>query len=50
MIGMGAIAAVGTWVWGQDVVAFDVSENRGGRSAERSEGLIAVPYRGERVQ
>jgi len=50
MIGMGAVAAVGTWVWGQDVVAFDVSENRGGRSADRSEGLIGVPYRSERVQ
>ena len=50
MIGMGALATVGTWVWGQDVVAFDVSENRGGRSAERSEGLIGIPYRSERVQ
>ncbi|HEV8434972.1 MAG TPA: ABC transporter ATP-binding protein [Thermoanaerobaculia bacterium] len=50
MIGMGAVAAVGTWVWGQDVVAFDVSENRGGRSADRSEGLIGLPYRSERVQ
>ncbi|HEX3107750.1 MAG TPA: hypothetical protein VHU41_01565, partial [Thermoanaerobaculia bacterium] len=50
MIGMGAVAAVGTWVWGQDVVAFDVSENRGGRTADRSEGLVGIPYRSERVQ
>jgi lipopolysaccharide transport system ATP-binding protein len=49
-IGIGAVAGIGTWVWGSDVAALDFSENRGGRSDERTEGLLAIPYRGERIQ
>lgn len=49
-IGIGATAGIGSWVWGTDVAAVDVLENRGARSAERTEGLLAIPYRGERVQ
>lgn len=49
-VGIGAMAGIGTWVWGADVAVLDFSENRGGRSDERTEGLLAIPYRGERVQ
>jgi lipopolysaccharide transport system ATP-binding protein len=50
MIGVGATSGIGSWVWGTDVGVLDVSENRGVRPAERTEGLIAIPYRGERIQ
>ena len=49
-IGIGATAGVGSWVWGTDAAVLDVLENRGARPADRSEGLIAIPYRGERIQ
>ncbi|HUR81430.1 MAG TPA: ABC transporter ATP-binding protein [Thermoanaerobaculia bacterium] len=48
-IGIGAVSGVASWVWGSDVAVLDVSENRA-TGAERSEGLIAMPYRGERFQ
>jgi hypothetical protein len=37
-------------VWGTDVAVLDVMENRGARPVDRTEGLIAIPYRGERTQ
>ncbi len=49
-IGIGATAGIGSWMWGTDVAVLDVGENRGARSAERTEGLIAIPYHGERIQ
>ena len=49
-LGLGASAQTGMWVWGSDVAVLDFSENRGGRSAERADGVIAIPYRGERIQ
>jgi lipopolysaccharide transport system ATP-binding protein len=49
-IGIGAASGIASWLWGSDVAVLDVSENRGASSAERSEGLIAIPYRGERIQ
>jgi lipopolysaccharide transport system ATP-binding protein len=49
-IGVGAAAAIGSWVWGSDVAVLDFSENRAGRSAERNAGIIAIPHSGSRVQ
>ena len=49
-IGIGATSGLGSWVWGTDVAVLDVLENRGARSAERTEGVLAIPYRGERIQ
>jgi hypothetical protein len=50
MVGMGATASVGSWTWGADIAALDFSENTGGRSADRNAGLIAIPFRAERIQ
>ena len=49
-IGIGAGAGVGSWVWGQDVAVLDISENRGGLSADRSSGVLAIPYAAQRKQ
>ena len=49
-IGIGAVAVVGAWVWGADVAMLDFSENRAGRSAERSGGVVAIPYASRRLQ
>jgi len=49
-VGVGAVASIGLWMWGADVAALDFSDERGGRSAGRVEGLIAIPHRGERVR
>jgi lipopolysaccharide transport system ATP-binding protein len=50
MIGLGATASVASWTWGADVAALDFSENTGGRTADRNAGLIAIPFRAERIQ
>ena len=49
-VGIGASASIGSWTWGSDVAALDFSDDRGGRSADRTEGVLAVPHRGERIQ
>jgi len=49
-IGIGAAGPIGLWMWGADVAALDFSDERGGRSAERTDGVLAIPHRGERVQ
>jgi lipopolysaccharide transport system ATP-binding protein len=49
-IGIGASASIGSWTWGSDVGALDFSENLGGRSADRSGGVVAIPYMAQRVQ
>jgi homopolymeric O-antigen transport system ATP-binding protein len=49
-IGVGAIAAAGTWVWGGDVAVLDFSENTGGRSAGRNAGIVSIPCQAARIQ
>lgn len=49
-LGIGAEAGTGTWMWAGDVASLDVSESRRERRAERMEGVIGIPHRGERVQ
>ena len=49
-IGIGASGSIGSWIWGQDVAVMDFSENRGGRSTERTGGIVAIPYVGKRIQ
>jgi lipopolysaccharide transport system ATP-binding protein len=49
-IGIGASGAMGSWLWGSDVAVLDFSDNRGGLSAERTEGAVAIQYRSERIQ
>ena len=49
-VGIGAAGSIGSWMWGSDVAALDFSDERGGRSAERTDGVLAIPHRGERIQ
>ena len=49
-IGIGAVAATGSWVWASDVGIMDFSDNAGGRPLERVEGLFAIPHTGTRFQ
>jgi hypothetical protein len=49
-IGVGVSASTGSWMWGSDVAALDLSENSGGRSADRTAGVVAIPFVAERIQ
>ena len=49
-IGVGVTASLGSWSWGADVAALDFSDNQGGRPAERTAGVLAIPYEARRVQ
>ena len=49
MLGVGAVAAMGEWAWGPDVAILDFSKNFGGRSEERTRGVVAIPHQGHRV-
>lgn len=49
-IGLGASASTGSWTWGSEVAALDFVDNTAGRSAERSGGVIAIPYQAQRSQ
>ena len=49
-IGVGALASVGSWGWAQDLAVLDFADNPGGRTADRTEGLIAIPYEARRLQ
>lgn len=49
-IGVGAVASMGSWTWASDVAMLDFSENMGGRSRDRSEGVVAIPYTAQRIQ
>jgi len=49
-IAVGAASSVGNWIWGGDVANLDFIENWGGKSAERTRGIVALPYTAERIQ
>jgi hypothetical protein len=49
-IGVGAFASVGQWTWGADVGALDFTANMGGRTADRSLGIVGIPYVAQRLQ
>jgi lipopolysaccharide transport system ATP-binding protein len=50
MLGLGASAGAGSWLWGSDVAALDFSENRGDRPHDTPPGLISIPYEAGRRQ
>lgn len=49
-VGIGAVAAIGEWIWAADVAVLDYSENWNGQPPERCRGVIALPYGAERIQ
>jgi lipopolysaccharide transport system ATP-binding protein len=49
-LGVGASASIGSWTWGSDVAIIEISQNYGGRSPERSEGVLSIPINGQRFQ
>lgn len=49
-LGIGAWSAMGDWTWGDDVASLDFSENHGDHAADRSEGIVSIPYSGQRIQ
>lgn len=49
-VGVGAGASVGSWVWGPDVAVVDFSDSRLAGAADRSSGVIAIPYVSQRLQ
>jgi lipopolysaccharide transport system ATP-binding protein len=49
-LAIGLLESTHRWAWCSDVAALDFSENLGGRSPDRSSGLIGIPYTAERIQ
>ena len=49
-LAIGLLESTGRWVWCPDVAALDFSENLGGRSGDRSGGVVGFPYTAQRIQ
>lgn len=49
-IGAGVVASLGAWAWVQDLAVLEFAENLGGRSPDRTAGLIAIPFEARREQ
>ena len=49
-VGIGARASNSSWVWGSDVAALQFPESSDGRSADRYEGAIGIPFTAQRIQ
>jgi lipopolysaccharide transport system ATP-binding protein len=49
-LGIGVTDLARSWTWGADVAAMDILEKGDGRSADRSRGIIGIPYKARRIQ
>lgn len=49
-VGIGASESIWSWTWGSDIAVLDFTENSGGTSPNRCEGIVSVPYTGQRIQ
>ena len=49
-LGIGLLDSSDRWAWCPDVAALNFSENLGGRSADRSIGVVGVPYTAQRIE